>query len=144
MNKIINECYKILIITMIIISILFFLKPSMSEAGKIKLKEGQYYYSGTQESELVIEDSFFQRLLNALSEILDYVLGMMTLGVRGVVIGWIEIMEIILTAILSPEENFVDVFTNAIVAMDNYSQEVVTIENIIFNKVEVLNANIFK
>ena len=53
-------------------------------------------------------------------------------------------MEIILTAILSPEESFTEVFANAVVAMEDYSQEVVTIENILFNKVEVLNANIFK
>ena len=134
--------YKILVISMITVVLSFFSASSVSEA-KLKLKDGEYYYTGTQEGTYVVERSIWEKLLNALGEIANYLLGIMTLGVRGVIVGWIEIMEIILTAILGVEIDIAGFFSDAIAGMDSYSQQIVNVEKIIFNRVPILNANIF-
>lgn len=135
--------YKILVVSMITVVLSFFSANSISEA-KLKLKEGEYYYTGTQEAELVVEGNFWDNLLNALGQIANYILGIMTLGTRGVVVGWIEIMEILLTAILAVPFDFATFISNSLAGMDEYSQQIVNVESIIFNKVPILQANIFK
>lgn len=135
--------YKILVIAMITVVLSFFSASSVSEA-KLKLKEGEFYYTGTQEGTLKIEKGFWENVLGALGEIANYLLGIMTLGVRGVIVGWIEIMEIILTAILGVETDLGAFFSDAIADMDSYSQQIVNVESIIFNRVPILNANIFE
>ena len=139
-----NVTYKIFVAFMIIISLLFFRTPAISQASRIKVKEGEFYYSGTQDGQYVVEASLLQKIMNALSELIDYIVGLMTLGLRGVVIGWIEIFEIILTTLLETEKDFADVFSEAVGNFGNdYEQKVVTIEKIIFNEVKVLDANLF-
>lgn len=135
--------YKILVIAMITVVLSFFSTSSVSEA-KLKLKEGEFYYSGTQEGTYVVKKGFWENLLNALGEIANYLLGIMILPVRGVIVGWVEIMEIILTAILGVETDLGAFFSDAIAGMDSYSQQIVNVESIIFNRVPILNANIFE
>lgn len=137
--------YKLLIISMIMVVLSFCSTNSISQASKINnLKDGEFYYTGTQEAQLLVEESLFSKILKALAELANYILGIMTLGIRGVFVGWIQIMEIILTAILGVEMDFVKFFSDAISGMDTYSQQIVNVEKIIFNRVEILDANIFK
>ncbi len=135
--------YKLFVVFMLIISFIFFSGSCVSHA-KLKLKDGEFYYTGTQEGEYVVEKGFWEKLLQALSELANYILGIMTLGIRGVIVGWIEIMEILLTAILGVEMDFVNYFSQAINGLDQYAQDVVNVEKIIFNRVKILDANIFK
>ncbi len=135
--------YKILVVSMIAVVLSFFSASSVSEA-KLKLKDGEFYYSGTQEGTYVVEKSFWSKILDALAEIANYLLGIMTLGVRGVVVGWIEIMEIVLTAILGVEIDWGSFFSDALAGMDSYSQQIVNVETILFNRVPILDANLFK
>jgi len=115
---------------------------SVSEA-KLKIKEGEFYYTGTQEGSYKPASSFWDKILNALSEIANYLLGIMTLGLRGVIVGWIEIMEILLTAILGVKTDIGTFFKDALAGMDSYTQNIVNVEKIIFNRVPILHANIF-
>jgi len=135
--------YKILIVAMIIVSLSFFFASSVSQA-KIKLKEGEFYYSGTQSAEYIVKAGMWDRILKALSEIANYILGIKTLGNRGMIVGWIEIMEIILTLILSPDMDFITIIKDSISSMDGYTQDIVNVEKILFNRVELLDPNIFK
>lgn len=135
--------YKVLIISMITVILSFFTASSVSEA-KLKLKEGEFYYSGTQEAEYSPEAGFWDNILGALAEIANYLFGIMTLGVRGVVVGLIEIMEIILTLLLDPSQDMLKIIADCFTKMDGYTQDVVNVEKIIFNEVKLLDANIFK
>lgn len=136
--------YKILVVFMISIVLIFFSLSSVSHAKLPALGDGQFYYTGTQEAQYVVKAGLWERLLNALAEIANYLLGIMTLGFRGVVVGWIEIMEIILTALVADGINMWEVFTSGLSGMDKYSQDIVNVEKIIFNEVTLLDANIFK
>lgn len=135
--------YKVLVTSMITIALVFFCVSSVSEA-KLKLKEGEFYYSGTQEGTYKMEGSFWDQLLDTLATVANYLLGIITLGFRGVAVGWIELMEILLTALLGGESNIFAYFEEAISGMESYTQKIVNIEKILFNKVEILDANIFK
>ena len=137
-----NLSYKTLVATMITIVLSFFCVTSVSHA-KLKLEDGQFYYSGTQEAEIRAEKSFWEIFKGILAEIVNYLLGIMTLGFRGVVVGWIEIMEIILTLILNADIDMGKLIINNDSTV-TYSQEVVNVESIIFNRVPILNANIFE
>lgn len=132
---------KIFVTLMIIILYMFFVVNVEAEA---KLTIDKFYYSGTQEGVAKIEKGFFERVIDSLSEIADYLLGIKTLAVRGVVVGWIEIMEIILTIIVQPEKDFVEVLLSGVSSMNSYTQAVVNVEKIIFNEIELFDVNIFK
>ncbi len=134
--------YKILVILMITVNLSFFCASSVSEA-KLKLAEGEFYYSGTQEGSYKVKKGFWENILNILAEIANYLLGIMTLGLRGVVVGWVEIMEILLTALLGVKTDIGAFFNDALSGMDSYSQYIVNVEKIIFNQVPILHANIF-
>lgn len=135
--------YKILIISMITVALSFFSASSVCQA-KLKIKEGEMFYSGTQEGDYVVEASIWEKILNALSEIADYILGIMTLGFRGVVVGWIAIMEIILTLLLDPSKDIATIAVDSVTSESGYENDVITVEKIIFNEVKILDANIFK
>lgn len=135
--------YKILVISMITVALSFFLATSVSQA-KLKIKPGEYFYSGTQEGEYVVEASIWEKVLEALSEIADYILGIMTLGFRGVVVGWIAIMEIILTLLLDPNKDIAQIAVDSVTSVNGYTDDVITIEKILFNEVKILDANLFK
>ena len=135
--------YKFLVISMITVVLSFFSVSSVSEA-KLKLEDGSFYYSGTQEGTYVVEKSLWSNVLAALGQIANYLLGIMILPIKGVIVGWTEIFEIILTALLGFETDFKGFISDALAGMDSYTQDIVNVEKIIFNKVDILNANIFK
>lgn len=137
---------KILIISMITILMSFFCVNSVSEA-KLKLEEGQFYYTGTQEAQVIKikGEGFWGKILGFIGDLALFLIGALALAFRGVFIGWIEIFEIILTVLLQGSADFSSMFINndSTVA---YKQEVVNIESIIFNteKIPILDVNIFK
>ena len=135
--------YKILVMSMICIVLVFFSASSVCHA-KITLEEGQFYYTGTQEANYVVKGSFWEGILGSLAEIANYLLGIKMLGYRAVVVGWIEIMEIILTALVGEEFKLGEFFKESLAGIDNYSQQIVNVEKIIFNEIELLDANIFR
>ena len=135
--------YKLLVTSMIAITLSFFVVTPYSHANKFQdlINDDGFYYTGTQDGNLTVPASMFEKIINALSEIAGYLLGIIGLALRGVGIGWIEIAEMILTSILDTENGFFDVLGSS---LDNYSQNVVNVETIIFNRVGILNANIFE
>lgn len=135
--------YKILVISMITVVLSFFSASSVSHA-KLTLEEGEYYYSGVQEAEVTWEATFLQKLTSSFKQVANYLFGLITLVFRGVVVGWIEIMEILLTTILGVDLHPFEYISRSLSQMDAYEQDIVNIEKIIFNRVDVLDINIFK
>lgn len=135
--------YKMLVTTMITVILSFFVVTSCSHANKFSelVNDDGIYYNGTQESTLAVKDGFFTKLVNLLSSIATYLLGLMGLGIRGVFIGWIEIAEMLLTMILDIDGDLGKINDDA---MDVYTENIVNVESILFNRVPILEANIFK
>lgn len=128
---------------MITILLSFFVATSCAHANKFSdlVNEDGIYYTGTQEATVTIKKGIFDKIINALSQIANYLLGLMTLGIRAVFIGWIEVGEMILTWILDVDNSLDKVNTDS---MDVYTQKTVNVESILFNRVPILNANIFE
>ena len=137
--------YKILVASMITVCLSFFSVSSVSQA-KLSLDESEFYYTGTQSSEVMFEASFFQKFVKKLKDILNFLIGAILLAMRSVVIGWIEIAEIVLTAILGEmgdENDFFTYMQNSLAGIDTYSQHIVNVERIIFNKIKLFDIDIF-
>lgn len=128
---------------MISIVLVFFSASSVCHA-KLELNDDEFYYSGTQEGTYIVEAGLWEKVINALSEIASYLLGLFLLAPRVVIVGCIEIMEIILTALVGDGVDMAEVFASGLSGMDTYSQQVVNVEKIIFNEIPMLDANIFK
>lgn len=128
---------------MITILLSFFVATSCAHANKFSdlVNEDGIYYTGTQDAKVSVKGGIFDKIINALSQIANYLLGLMTLGTRAVFIGWIEVGEMILTWILDIDNSLDKVNTDS---MDVYAQKTVNVESILFNRVPILNANIFE
>ena len=94
-----NIAKKILVISMLTVYLSFFSASSVAEA-KISIDDGEFYYSGTQNSEVYWEATAWQKIVKKLSEIGNFLMGLMFMAIRSVFVGWIAIMEILLTAML--------------------------------------------
>lgn len=131
--------YKVLVTYMIVIVFSFFCISSVSHA-KLTVDDGEFYYTGTQDATYTVEVTTWEDILHALAEVANYILGACTLALRGTVVGWIEIFEMLLTKILSLADSLGTVNENA---MTSYTQKTVNVETIIFNRVPIFDANIF-
>ena len=137
--------YKILVVTMITVCLSFFSAYSVSQA-KLSLDDSEFYYTGTQGSEVMFEMSSFQKFIKKLKEVLNLLIGLILWAMRSVVVGWIEIAEIFLTGLLGElgdKQDFFEYVGESMNKMDTYEQRVVNIERIIFNEIELFNIDIF-
>ena len=148
-----------LIIIMISILITFFATPA--SYAKLDLKEGDFYYSGTTQGRYTVKDGIFSWLLNNLGDIVDWLLGITTLMIRMVFVGWTALIEKLLTWALesttgldlngtavdySSEYNGIGtlkVDTTDLTKISDSSRNV-TVEAIVYNKVPALDINFFK
>lgn len=107
--------YKLLITTMITITLSFFVVTSFAQANKFTdlINSDGFYYTGTQEGNLVATTGIFDKIIKTLSEIAGYIIGIIGLAIRGVGVGWIEIAEILLTSILDADSNFFEVLVSS-------------------------------
>jgi len=89
-------CEKIILI-IITISILITFCATPASYAKLDLKDGDYYYSGTTKGTYTIKDGIFAWLLNSIGDIADWLLGIITMGIRMVFVGWTALIEKLLT-----------------------------------------------
>ena len=134
--------FKLIVVWCILATFFCFIaNTQISFASKVKTDS--FYYSGTTKGSYVVEKSFWESLLNALGEILDYILGIMTMGLRIVFVGWTALLEQCLTWLIEgatgTEVNVQDVEPVGLANPDDY----ITIESIVFNKVFLFNINVF-
>lgn len=92
-----------------------------------------FYYNGLPKKVTVTESvSFLQKLLEFLSQLLDWLLGLRLLGIKIEAVGWTGILEQILSNIVEK-----------IGQVTSTTEGRFNIEKIIFNKVPVLDVNFF-
>ena len=91
----------------------------------------------------MVDKGFLEKLVSAFGAILDYLLGLLTMGVRIVFVGWTELLERILTWMIEGasgvEVNVDQVDTTSLVD----SEEYITVESIVFNKIPLFDINVF-
>ena len=142
MKGLLKVGYKLIVVFCIITTLFIFIVDTpVSFASKVK--EDAFYYSGTTKGSYTVSKSFWEKLLDALGAILDYLLGIMTMGIRVVFVGWTALLEQSLTWLLEgvtgSEVNAGGVEPVGIVNSDDY----ITIEAIVFNKVPLFDIDVF-
>lgn len=148
MKLLTNNFVKKLIITLyIVIMLTFFVISPSVHASKVEMSGDEFYYTGTTKGTYVVSEPFLSWFLNILAEIADFLLGLMTMGVRMVFVGWTALFEIILTAVLEGTTgipmDFSDTDSTS-VEKNTSSSNNVTVEAIVYNQVPIFNVNLFE
>lgn len=133
--------YKLIVVMCIVMTFCCFIASTPVEASKVNTSG--FYYSGTMKGSYTLEKNFLAKLIEALGEILDYLVGLAMMGVTAVFIGWTALFERCLTWILqgATGENveIESVSTTNITSTDDY----ITLDAIFFNRVPLLDINVF-
>lgn len=133
--------YKLIVVMCIIFTFCTFIASTPVEASKVNKTD--FYYSGTTKGSYTVNKSFIDKLIESLGDILDYLLGLLTMGVRMVFIGWTALFERCLTWIFkgaTGEEVIVDeVSSTNLIGSDDW----ITVDAIFFNHVPLLDINFF-
>lgn len=133
--------YKLIIVLCIMVTFCSFIASAPVYASKVNKDE--FYYSGVQKGSYTVEKSFVDKLIETLEAILDYLLGLCTMGVRMVFVGWTALFERCLTMILKGAVGEpIDV--EGASATNLFSADGwVTLDAIFFNHVPLLDINFF-
>ena len=113
----------------------------------------KFYYIGTTEASYSVEKGLISKIVDALGEIFDYILGLLMFGGRVVIVGWIALFEWVLVIVVDAVcgTDLQSVGADVSDKMDNINvfesihntKNRITFEKIIFNKIDLFNANIF-
>lgn len=136
---------KILIMAMIMITLIFFVIDPYAKAAQLPA-EGEFYYAGTTKGTYVVTENIFEWLMNHLSDIIDWILGFLTMAFRMSFVGWATIFEWMLTNTLESTVG-IDGLDKAMSSTNytstNDSSQNVTVEAIVFNNVPLFNVDFF-
>ncbi len=140
-------CEKIILIILTISILLSFMATPVANAG-LKLKEGEFYYSGTTKGTYTISQGIFSWLIDNLGKIADWILGLITMGVRMVFVGWTALFEKLLTWAIESSSGMnasgapmVD--STDLTALGDSSGNI-TVQAIVYNQVPLFDINFFK
>lgn len=115
--------------------------------AKLDLAEGDFYYGGTTKGKYVPQESIFSWIINLLGELIDWLFGIMTMGVRMVFVGYTALVEHLLTNALEIasgiKANGDEVSTTDISTLSDSSNSV-TVQGIVYNMIPALDVNFFK
>lgn len=139
-------CEKIILIILTISILLSFMVTPVSNAG-LDLGDGEFYYSGTTKGTYVLSEGIFSWLIDNLGMIADWILGLCTMGIRMVVVGWTALIEKLLTWSV---ESAGGISNNGGMVVDSTDVTAIgdssgnlTIEAIVYNRVPLFDINFF-
>ena len=134
--------YKLIIVLCIIATFCSFIASTPVHASKVNTSD--FYYSGTSKGSYTVSKGLIDTIIESLGAILDYLLGIMTMGFRMVFVGWTALFERCLTLIiqgLSGDDVEVDgVSATGLFSADGW----ITLDAIFFNHVPLLDINFFR
>lgn len=136
---------KILTMAMIMIILVFFVIDPYAKAAQLPA-EGEFYYAGTTKGTYVVTENIFEWLMNHLGDIIDWILGFITMAFRMSFVGWATIFEWTLTKTLESTigiDGLNDAMSSTNVSSANDSSQNVTVEAIVYNNVPLFNVDFF-
>ncbi len=117
-----------------------------SSFGAKQFEESKFYYNGIPDGKYSVTASFTEWIIDALKDILDYIIGIITLCQRMPFVGWTTIIENLITNTIynidHDGEN--DTKKDQHPTSTKVDESTVTIESIIFNDLDILNVDFFK
>lgn len=116
----------------------------LTGGGFSSFAESEFYYNGIPDGKYSVTAGLTEWVIPTLAEILDYILGIITLAQRMVIVGYAAIIENVISMSLLNVDN--DENNNSALEQDPTTMDTeskVTIESIIFNNVDFLDINFF-
>ena len=139
-------CEKIILIIITLSLLLTFVVAPASYA-KLTLEDGEFYYAGTTKGTYTASEGIFSWLLDNLSQIADWLVGIMTMGPRMVFVGWTALIERILTWTLETTTgvniNGDGVNSSTDLSSITDSSSNITVQAIVYNQVPAFDINFF-
>ncbi len=138
---------KRIIFTIILCSFIISSCAMPASYAKLDLAEGDFYYAGTTKGSYVPQDGIFSWLINLLGELVDWLLGIITMGFRMIIVGYTALIEHWLTNALEVASGVKadgsEVSTTDISTLSDSSNSV-TVQGIVYNMIPALDVNFFK
>lgn len=145
--KQLKNIMKRIIFTVILCSFIISSCAMPASYAKLDLGEGDFYYSGTTKGTYVPQEGIFSWLINLLGELVDWLLGIITMGFRMVIVGYTALAEHWLTNALETasgvKANGDEVSTTDVSTLTDSSNSV-TVQGIVYNMIPALDVNFFK
>ena len=145
--KLLRNVFKRIVLIIIMLSLLITFLATPNSYAKLDLKEGDFYYTGTTKGTYAASTNIFAWLINNLGEIIDWLMGIITFGVRIVFVGWTALFEKILTWTLEMSTGIAAdgsvVESSTDLSSVTNSANNVTVEAIVYNRVPALSADVF-
>lgn len=143
--KLLRNVFKRIVLIIIMLSLLITFLATPTSYAELNLKDGDFYYTGTTKGTYAASTNIFAWLINNLGEIIDWLMGIITFGVRIVFVGWTALFEKILTWTLEMSTGIrvdgLESSTDLSSVTDSGNN--VTVEAIVYNRVPALSADIF-
>ena len=145
--NLLKATFKRIILIVVLISILITFMATPMSYAKLELEEGEFYYTGSTKGSYVPSTNIFAWLVNALGQIADFILGMLSMIIRAPFVGWTALLEKMLTWALESTmgvsaDGAMVANTSNLSGLTNSSNNV-TVEAIVYNRVAALDIDIF-
>lgn len=119
-------------------------KLSRLKAGKkTNLNMSNFYYNGIPDGKYSVTKSIFERIIESIAQIFDFLVGLLTMIVRMVFVGWAAIAEKVLNFTLKSVTGGGKLDNIPVTATEVDSGEYVSIEKIVFNQISIFDVNFF-
>ena len=146
MAQIKNHIKRIVLMIIIVSTILGFIAIPYAKAA-LNLGSNDFYYSGTTDGSYVEDKGVVDWLVEKLTQVVDYIVGIVTMGTRMVFVGYTALAEHALTWFLESMSginlNGEDISSTNLTQLNDSSKNV-TVQAIVYNRVPALNVNFFK
>lgn len=156
--RLLKETFKKIVLIIVLVSILITFLATPAAYAKLDLEDGEFYYSGTTKGSYVPTTNIFSWLINALAQVADFILGMLSMIVRAPFVGWTALLEKMLTWALEStmgvsadgsivgtsvnKNGEVEINTSNLTGLTDSSNNV-TVEAIVYNRVAALDIDVF-
>lgn len=112
------------------------------------IQDEKFFYKGVPEGHFVeSKGSILSWIIEFIRDIADYLLGLLSYGITSGMLGWGILVEVVLTDAFDSliiKKNDEGEYRKANIGFYTDSKKTVNVENIFFNRVEVLNVNLFE
>ena len=108
-----------------------------------KLTVSEWYYNGIPDGKYSVVGTVFELIIDNLGQIFDYIVGLLTLVVRMVFVGWTTLVEKLVNFTVQSVTGGepLDKITTTDIDVD--TGDYISIEKIIFNQISVFDVNFF-
>ena len=105
-----------------------------------------FFFNGVPDGKYSLATrSFWQVIIDTIAQILDFLINLIFYIIRAVIVGYTSIMENLLNWIINDtnvEDKSLDISSTEASTSD--SEDKVTVDRILFNKLELFDINVFK